>query len=127
MAEGRPPTDLPDRCVPCEGGARPLPAPEAERLRRAHVPQWRLEDARLARSLRFPDFRQALSFVNEVGELAEEEGHHPDVRLHGWNRLELELTTHAIGGLSPNDFVLARAIDVLWKDRAASAGRKTSG
>ena len=55
---------------------------------------------------RFPDFRQALAFVNRVGELAEEEGHHPDIEL-GWGRVKLTLWTHSIGGLSENDFILA--------------------
>ena len=61
------------------------------------------------------DFRAALRWVNRVGMLAEEEGHHPDLHLTRWNRVELVLWTHAVDGLSENDFVLAKKIDALWE------------
>jgi len=105
---------LPDRCVPCEGGVKPLTQDEAA-ARLELVPEWTCsgEPARLRRSFRLEDFRRALAWINRVGMLAEEEGHHPDFHLTGWNRVELVLWTHAIGGLSDNDFVLARKIDAL--------------
>lgn len=108
---------LPARCVPCEGGLEPLSQEDAAERARL-VPEWSLEGARLRRRFRLQDFRAALAWVNRVGMLAEEHGHHPDVHLTGWNKVELELWTHAIGGLHDNDFVLARAIDALWERRA---------
>jgi 4a-hydroxytetrahydrobiopterin dehydratase len=104
--------ELPKRCVPCEGGIPALSEAQA-RERHAHVPSWTLEGQRLRRSFRLKDFRKALAWVNRVGMLAEEEGHHPDFHLTGWNQVELVLWTHAVGGLSDNDFVLAKRIDEL--------------
>jgi 4a-hydroxytetrahydrobiopterin dehydratase len=105
---------LPARCAPCAKGTPPLARAEAEeRLR--HVPDWKLDDACLRRLFRLPDFLGALAWTNRVGMLAEQEGHHPDVHITGWNRVELVLSTHSIGGLSDNDFVLARAIDRAWE------------
>ena len=78
-----------------------------------HVPEWELDFPYLKRRLTFPDFASALAFVNRVGALAEDQGHHPDVHLTGYRELELVLYTHAIDGLSLNDFVLARGIDAL--------------
>ncbi len=107
-------TQLPSKCVPCEGGVPPIPLEQARALRREHVPEWSLEYPRLRRTFELKSFRQALAFTNRVGMLAEEEGHHPDFHLTGWNKLTLELWTHAIDGLSDNDFVLAKKIDELW-------------
>ena len=107
-------TDLPPKCVPCEGGVPPIDEPRARELRAEHVPDWELDPPRLSREFELPDFRKALAWINRVGMLAEEEGHHPDFHLTGWNHVRLELWTHAIGGLSENDFVLARKIDELW-------------
>jgi len=107
-------SDLPTRCVPCEGGVRALSEQEAAALRAEHVPEWTLEYPRLRRRYRLPDFRAALRWTNRVGMLAEEEGHHPDVHLTDYRFVELVLWTHAIGGLSENDFVLARKIDALF-------------
>ena len=83
-------------------------------MRVEHTADWSMEKARLRRSFELSDFRAALRWVNRVGMLAEEEGHHPDFHLTGWNGVELVLWTHAIGGLHANDFVLARKIDALW-------------
>ncbi|MCZ6598302.1 MAG: 4a-hydroxytetrahydrobiopterin dehydratase, partial [Planctomycetota bacterium] len=102
--------ELPERCVPCEGGVQPLDL-EGARERMEHVPEWELDYPRIRRGYRLKNFRAALALVNRVGELAEEEGHHPDIHITGWNRVELVLSTHAIDGLSDNDFVLARKID----------------
>jgi 4a-hydroxytetrahydrobiopterin dehydratase len=78
-----------------------------------HVPDWELDSPFLKRRWTMRDFASALAFANEVGALADEQGHHPDVHLTSYRELELVLYTHAIDGLSLNDFVLARAIDRL--------------
>jgi 4a-hydroxytetrahydrobiopterin dehydratase len=105
---------LPARCTPCRKGTAPLGRAEAEE-RLPHVPNWTLDFPRLRRAFELADFVGALAWTNRVGQLAEQEGHHPDFHLTGWKRLELVLSTHAIGGLSDNDFVLARAIDRAWE------------
>lgn len=105
---------LPAHCEPCTG-ATPALSPAAAAAFQAHVPAWTLDHPRLRRTFTLPDFRAALAWTNRVGMLAEEEQHHPDFHLTGWNQLELVLWTHAVGGLSLNDFVLARRIDELWE------------
>ncbi len=111
--------ELPARCVPCRKGAPALDRTAAEE-RRGHVPEWTLDFPRLRRTFRCQDFRAALAWVNRVGMLAEEEGHHPDFHLTGWNQVELVLWTHAVGGLHDNDFVLARRISELWTKSGAA-------
>jgi 4a-hydroxytetrahydrobiopterin dehydratase len=78
------------------------------------VPGWELQpdEQKLVRSFKFKDFKEAMAFVNRVADLAEAEGHHPDI-LISWNRVRLELTTHAIKGLSENDFIMAARIGEL--------------
>lgn len=101
-------------CVPCEGGTPPMGRSQAE-ARLAQVPGWKLIDGeplKLARSLKFKAFAQAMAFVNQIGEIAEAEGHHPDFCV-SWNRVKLELVTHAIDGLSENDFIMAAKISEL--------------
>ncbi len=101
-------------CVPCEGGTPPMDRSQAEALL-AQVPGWKLIDGeplKLARSLKLKDFAQAMSFVNQIGEIAEAEGHHPDFCV-SWNRVKLELVTHSIGGLSENDFIMAAKVNAL--------------
>ena len=100
-------------CTPCRGGIPPLTQPEAERLR-AETPDWALlDDAhRIERTFRFANFREALTFVQKVGELAEAEGHHPDVRF-GWGYATVSLRTKKIKGLHENDFIMATKIDGL--------------
>jgi len=102
------------KCVPCEGGTKPLETSAAEAYL-TQTPAWRLsmEDPRkLRRDLRFKDFAEAMKFVNNVADVAEAEGHHPDICI-SWNKVNLELYTHAIGGLSENDFIVAAKIDEL--------------
>jgi 4a-hydroxytetrahydrobiopterin dehydratase len=99
------------KCVPCEGGVDPLTRSEFEQYLE-QVSDWTvLNDRALEREFTFADFKKALAFINNAGDIAESEGHHPDIYLHGWNKVRLTLTTHAIGGLSINDFVLAAKID----------------
>lgn len=100
-------------CVPCRGGIPPLSATQA-RDYHAAVPAWRLapDTTRLSREFTFKDFKQAMAFVNRLADVAEAEQHHPDIAIH-WNRVELVLWTHSIGGLHENDFVMAAKIDQL--------------
>lgn len=104
---------LEQKCVPCEGGTMPLTIPEAQKLLQ-EIPSWTLSSdvKRLFKSFTFKDFAEALAFTNKVGEIAEKEGHHPDIDLH-WGRVGVSLTTHAIGGLSVNDFILAAKVEKL--------------
>ncbi len=99
-------------CVPCKGGTPPLKGKELEDLGR-QVPEWEVvEEHHLRRVFRFKNFREALSFVNKVGELAEEQGHHPDISF-GWGRVEVTVWTHKIDGLTESDFIFAAKVDTL--------------
>ena len=99
------------KCVPCEGGVPKLtPAETGELIRQ--VSGWTVASERLTKSLSFRDFVTAMAFLNEVARVAEDEGHHPDFCVH-WNRVDFTIWTHAIGGLSRNDFILAAKIDAL--------------
>jgi 4a-hydroxytetrahydrobiopterin dehydratase len=101
-------------CVPCEGG---VPALSAEQVREllAGLPGWRLtgDGKRIRREWRVKNFAAGLDFFQRVGQLAEEEDHHPDLHLTGYRNAAVEISTHAIGGLSENDFILAAKIDTL--------------
>ena len=101
-------------CVSCEGGVPPLPLDQVRNLLLA-LPHWHLSEGgkRIRREWRVQNFLAALDFFNRVGRLAEEEGHHPDLHLAGYRNVSIELWTHAIGGLSENDFILAAKIDRL--------------
>lgn len=99
-------------CVPCRGGVPPLAGKELENLSR-QVPHWRVVDGHhITRTFAFPDFVQALAFVNKVGAIAEREGHHPDIFLT-WGKAEVSTYTHKINGLTESDFILAAKIDQL--------------
>ncbi len=105
---------LSKHCVPCEGGTKPLARATAEAYLTA-TQGWDLvlgEPNKLTRGLKFKDFAAAMQFINRVADIAEAEGHHPDFSV-SWNRVQLELTTHAIGGLSENDFIMAARINDL--------------
>ena len=100
------------RCVPCSSDVPALEGAELEALRR-QVPEWEVVDGHhLKKRFTFANFIEALSFVNRLGELAEEQGHHPDIAF-GWGYAEVTVFTHAIGGLSENDFILAAKADRL--------------
>ena len=102
------------KCVPCRGGIPPLKGKELEELRR-NVPDWTVtNEHHLHREFRFPDFKQALDFVNRVGAVAEEQGHHPDILL-AWGKADITLWTHKIDGLTESDFIMAAKIDRLNK------------
>ncbi|MSV28417.1 MAG: 4a-hydroxytetrahydrobiopterin dehydratase [Bryobacterales bacterium] len=101
-------------CVPCKGGVPPLAGPELSRLT-AELPAWAVADGHhITRKFTFPDFKLALAFVNRVGEVAEAEGHHPDILL-AWGRAEVTTYTHKIDGLTESDFILAAKIDALYE------------
>jgi 4a-hydroxytetrahydrobiopterin dehydratase len=100
-------------CVPCRGGVPPLKGQELEKLL-ANLPQWRvIDEHHLLREFRFPDFKQALDFVNRVGAVAEEQGHHPDIAL-SWGKVQIILWTHKIDGLTESDFIMAAKIERLY-------------
>lgn len=102
------------KCAACEGGVPKLPADALPDLLAA-VPGWRLtaDGKRIAKDWKATDFVAGLAFFDRVGVLAEAEGHHPDLHLVGYNRLTIEIWTHAVGGLTENDFILAAKIDAL--------------
>ena len=104
-------------CTPCRGGIPPLSRDEAAHFQ-AHTPNWELHDDahRIERTFRFRNFREALAFIGEVGELAESEGHHPDLSF-GWGYATVSLRTKKIKGLHENDFIMASKIDRMF-DRA---------
>jgi 4a-hydroxytetrahydrobiopterin dehydratase len=99
------------KCVPCEGGTMPLTIQKSETLMK-DLNGWELTDGakKIEKDFKFKNFAEALAFANQVGAIAEAEGHHPEIEI-GWGKAEIELTTHAIGGLSMNDFIVAAKID----------------
>jgi 4a-hydroxytetrahydrobiopterin dehydratase len=100
------------RCVPCQGGTPPLTHEQILPLI-DELDGWEvIQNHHLMKNYRFPDFASALRFVNQVGELAEREGHHPDIFLT-WGEVGLQLWTHKIDGLTASDFILAAKIDEL--------------
>ena len=97
-------------CVPCRGGVPPLVGKELESLHK-QLPEWEVVNGHhLKRAFTFPDFAKALAFVNKVGEIAENEGHHPDIFLT-WGKAEITTWTHKIDGLTESDFILAAKIE----------------
>jgi 4a-hydroxytetrahydrobiopterin dehydratase len=112
---------LKKKCVPCEGGAMPLTLDEAEKLM-TQIEGWtltsdedpaiKLENPRISKTYKFSDFISAINFVERVADVAEAEDHHPDIHVY-YNKVVLELWTHAIGGLSENDFIVAAKVDAI--------------
>ncbi len=100
------------KCEACEGGVIPLNAVEAGILLK-QITGWEVsaDTKSISSQYVFKDFNESLAFVNRVGELAESEGHHPDIHLTDFKKVRIELSTHAINGLSNNDFILAAKID----------------
>ncbi|HVS41457.1 MAG TPA: 4a-hydroxytetrahydrobiopterin dehydratase [Candidatus Dormibacteraeota bacterium] len=99
-----------ERCEACTGATPTVEGAELDALRAQLSPEWEVDGVRLRRRMRFPDFAAAFSFATRVALIAEGEGHHPDMAV-GWGRVEIELTTHAVKGLTRNDFILAARID----------------
>lgn len=100
-----------EKCAPVEKGQKPLSGGQAVELSK-QVPRWPLNDAALERDLKFKGFNEAMEFVNKVAAIAASEDHHPDICV-SYNKVSLKLTTHKIGGLSRNDFIVAAKIDEL--------------
>lgn len=101
------------RCVPCRGGVPPLEGEELRTLEEELDRGWKVVDGHhLEKEFEFPDFRSALGFTVRVGELAEEQGHHPDIHL-AWGKVRVTVWTHKIDGLTESDFVLAAKIEEL--------------
>jgi 4a-hydroxytetrahydrobiopterin dehydratase len=100
------------KCLPCEGGVDACSL-DYSNSQLTHLPHWRMtaDGKWIRRSIRLKNFLRTLACVNQIGELAETEAHHPDLHITGYRNLAIELTTHAIGGLSENDFILASKID----------------
>ena len=103
------------QCVPCRGGVPPLKGEELQRMQ-AQVTSWQVVSGHhLSKTYTFPDFQTALHFVNRVGAIAEEQGHHPDLYL-SWGKVEVKTWTHKIDGLTESDFILAAKIDRLHQN-----------
>ena len=102
------------KCKPCEGGVPVLTHAESEAYRDA-TPLWSLHDdaTTITRQVNCKNFVRAIELINQIAEVAEAEQHHPDLHLTGYRHLRIDLTTHAIGGLSENDFIVAAKIDKL--------------
>jgi 4a-hydroxytetrahydrobiopterin dehydratase len=102
------------KCKPCEGGVAPLTAAQAQQFLSELSPQWQLRDGAqaLRREFAFKDFYRTMSFVNALAHLANIEDHHPDLEV-GYNYCRVTYTTHAIKGLSENDFVCAAKVDLI--------------
>ncbi len=109
---------LAERCVPCHGGS-PLATAEEEAALTPLIPDWQKKERngvpRLVRTFRFPGYREALAFTQRVGELAEEEAHHPSL-LTEWGKVTVSWWTHAIRGLHRNDFLMAAKTDALARE-----------
>jgi len=99
------------KCVPCEGGVPRVEGAALDVLL-GSVTGWQLAGDRIRKHLRFADFRAAMAFVSAMADLAESEGHHPDFSVH-YSTVDVEIWTHAAGGLTENDFILAAKIDQL--------------
>ncbi len=108
------------RCRPCEGGIPPIP-PEQAAQQLGKLPGWTLidENRRIQKQWRFADFKAAMDFLNRVAEIAEQEDHHPDLHLERYRWVRIEIWTHAVGGLTENDFILAAKIDGLTEAKSS--------
>lgn len=98
--------------MPCEGGTPPLTEEESEKLLAQVSDRWQIGENKISADFKFKNFKESMAFINKVAEIAEKEGHHPDIYIY-YSKVKLELTTHAVGGLSINDFVMASKIDEL--------------
>lgn len=104
------------KCVPCTTGTPPLSGKELKTMMNL-VEEWTLvDDKQIEKTFKFKNFKEALAFVNDIGKIAEEEGHHPDIEL-GWGRVKVKLSTHKIKGLSEADFILGAKCDAAYISR----------
>lgn len=101
------------QCIPCRGNVPPLEGEELARLS-AQLPEWQVAEARrIQRNFEFPNFKSALAFVNRIGEVAEQQGHHLDL-CFGWGYAKVTIYTHKIKGLTESDFIMGAKIDGLY-------------
>jgi 4a-hydroxytetrahydrobiopterin dehydratase len=100
------------KCVPCEGGMPPMSL-EGIKKNIVKIDGWTHKENTIVKVFELLNFQEAVSFVNKISELSENEGHHPDIRIFSYKKVEITLSTHAVGGLSVNDFILAAKIDNL--------------
>ncbi len=106
-------------CVPCRGGVPPLKGGDLASLQ-SQVDGWAVvEEHHIRKMFKFPNFREALKFVDKVGEVAEEQRHHPDIYL-AWGKVEVAIWTHKINGLTESDFILAAKINQLYRETGAT-------
>jgi 4a-hydroxytetrahydrobiopterin dehydratase len=117
------------KCVPCRRGEPTAPDAEIARLSQ-QVPQWSISEKengikRLERSFKFKDFAEALAFTNKIGEIAEEQGHHPDI-LTEWGKVTVTWWTHAIKGLHRNDFIMAAKTNELYRGSGSAQASATN-
>jgi 4a-hydroxytetrahydrobiopterin dehydratase len=112
-------TDLASKhCIPCRGGTPPLKGAELEEIQ-GQLPDWSvIEEHHIEKTFKFPNFKSALVFVNRIGDVAEEQGHHPDI-CFGWGNVKVTLYTHKISGLTESDFILAAKVDQLFFPKAS--------
>lgn len=101
-------------CIPCKVGAPTLTSGQIDQFTPQLNPDWQvIDNHHLTRQFEFADFKTAIAFVDRVADLAESQGHHPNIHITNWNRVNLDLYTHKINGLHQNDFILASKIDQL--------------
>ena len=109
------------KCQPCEGGVKPFTPKQAKEYMK-QVPGWKLDGKKITRQFVFKNFIDCIEFINRMAIIAEGEGHHTDFTVH-YRKLDLELSTHAIGGLSENDFILAAKISRLYEKFPGKASK----
>jgi 4a-hydroxytetrahydrobiopterin dehydratase len=102
------------KCIPCEVGGPPLSPEEAKIMLEKNIPTWQVADdaKKITKTFKFKDFKESMNFVNKIADIAEGEGHHPDIYIY-YNKVKIDLTTHAVKGLSNNDFIVASKIDLI--------------
>eukprot|EP00611_Tribonema_gayanum_P005129 TRINITY_DN1439_c0_g1_i1.p1 TRINITY_DN1439_c0_g1~~TRINITY_DN1439_c0_g1_i1.p1 ORF type:complete len:135 (-),score=12.36 TRINITY_DN1439_c0_g1_i1:231-635(-) len=110
--------EAPAKCVPCEGGAIEAMTGEAVQSALSALPWWTLESGAgdrlsIVRAFQAKNFVEAMAFLNRVAQVAEAEGHHPDIHITSYREVKIELYTHSVGGVTENDLILARRIDTL--------------
>ena len=112
-------TLLSKKCIPCEGDIEPLGQDEIMKLHK-EIPLWAVaaDHKSIRREFMFKDFVEGVVFITDVAHIAEDEGHHPDLNLHSFNKVMVALSTHAIKGLSENDFILAAKIDAMFEEES---------
>jgi 4a-hydroxytetrahydrobiopterin dehydratase len=99
------------KCVACEGGVKPLSEEESRKML-AETLGWEIVDNQITRTFKFANFVEAMDFANKITTIAEEENHHPDLHI-SWGKVKVDLSTHKVGGLTENDFILAAKINKL--------------